>query len=199
MRRRIAYLLPVAAIALLGLALVATADDGDQGRGKHPKVAARAVLKSADESGERVVARVRLIERRNGKVAVVVRARGLTPGFHGFHVHEAGECAAPFTSAGGHHKQTGQDHGAHAGDMPPLLVTKDGKARAAFVTDSFTVGELLAGDGSAIMIHEGSDNLANIPSRYTSAGVAGPDAVTRNTGDAGPRFACGVVQRRPRQ
>jgi Cu-Zn family superoxide dismutase len=188
------------AAALLGLGLMATAGSGNKGKGKG--TAARVMLKSADG---RAVAKVKLRERRNGKVAVNVRARGLKPGFHGFHVHEKGLCESPgFTSAGGHHKQGDQGHGEHAGDMPPLLVGDDGKAKAAFVTDSFRIADLVAGDGSAIMIHVGQDNLANIPDRYhahvpdASSTTFGPDTDTLKTGDAGDRFACGVVQARRR-
>lgn len=196
MRRRIAYLLAVAALAALALALVGTAQSGSKGKAKRERTVAQALLRSADG---RAQGKVRLLERRNGKVVVVVRARALQPGFHGFHVHEKGLCEAPaFTSAGGHHKRDDEPHGAHAGDMPPLLATGDGKARAAFVTDLFRVSELVAGDGSAIIIHAGRDNLANIPTRYTSATTTGPDEETLKTGDSGSRVACGVVQRKRR-
>ncbi len=200
MRRRIAYLLPAAALTVLGLALVATAQSGSNGKGngngKRARTVAHASLKSSDG---RTVGKVRLRERRNGKVVVMVRARGLQPGFHGFHVHEKGLCEPPaFTSAGGHHKQADQTHGGHAGDLPPLLATGDGKARAAFVTDFFKISELVAEDGSAIMIHAGRDNLANIPSRYTSGTTTGPDEETLKTGDSGSRSACGVVERKRR-
>ena len=202
MTRRIAFLLPAAAVALLGLGIMATTGSGSKGKEKRTGEAARALLKSADG---RTVAKVRLRERRNGKVAVRVHARGLEPGFHGFHVHEKGLCESQgFTSAGGHHKQEGQDHGEHAGDMPPLVVTADGKAGTAFVTDSFRIAELVADDGSAIMIHVGQDNLANIPPRYHShvpdaaSTTFGPDADTLKTGDSGDRFACGLVQARRR-
>jgi len=202
MTRRLTFLLPAAALALLGLGLMATTGSGSKGKEKRTGTAARALLKSADG---RAVAKVSLRERRNGNVAVLVRARGLEPGFHGFHIHETALCEPQsFTSAGGHHKQGAQDHGAHAGDMPPLLVTADGKARAAFVTDSFGIAELVADDGSAVMIHVGRDNLANIPPRYhshvpdASSTTFGPDADTLKTGDSGDRFACGVVQARGR-
>ena len=196
MRRRITYLLPAAALAVLGFALVATAQSDNKRKGKRARTVAQASLKSSDGSGVGVV---RLVERRNRKVVVVVRAHGLQPGFHGFHVHEKGLCEPPaFTSAGGHHKRDDQTHGAHAGDMPPLVATGDGKARAAFVTDFFRISELVSGDGSAIMIHAGRDNLANIPTRYTSGTTTGPDEETLKTGDSGSRFACGVVQRKRR-
>ncbi len=192
MRRRIAYLLPAAVLAVLGLGLAATAQSGDKGKGKRAMIVAQASLKSSDG---RAVGKVRLLERRNGKVVVVVRARGLGPGFHGFHAHEKGLCESPsFTSAGGHHKRGDQTHGGHAGDMPPLLATGDGKARASFVTDFFRISELVAGDGSAIMIHSARDNLANIPTRYTSGAGTGPDEETLKTGDSGSRVACGVLQ-----
>ena len=78
--------------------------------------------------------------------------------------------------------------------MPPLLVTADGQAYTSFATDRFSLDSLRDVDGSAVMVHAGADNLANIPDRYTVGGVAGPDTTTLNTGDAGLRVACGVVQ-----
>jgi Cu-Zn family superoxide dismutase len=84
-------------------------------------------------------------------------------------------------------------HGDHAGDLPPLLVTADGRAYASFATDRFSLDSLRDVDGSAVMVHADRDNLAHIPTRYTVGGVAGPDLTTRNTGDAGARVACGVI------
>jgi superoxide dismutase, Cu-Zn family len=126
--------------------------------------------------------------------------------FHGFHVHTTGKCdpesldpvtGSPFFSAGGHYNPGGEPHGDHAGDFPVLLVQEDGHAEEEFDTDRFRLRELLGGDGSAVIVHEGRDNYANIPDRYHShtEGVFGPDAATKATGDAGARFACGVVRR----
>jgi superoxide dismutase, Cu-Zn family len=122
----------------------------------------------------------------------------MAPGFHGFHVHTVGLCeadapAGPFTTAGGHYTGGATAHGDHAGDMPSLLVTQEGWAYLEFVTDRFTLADLRDADGSAVMVHEGRDNFANIPTRYLSNGVPGPDAVTLATGDAGNRAACGVI------
>jgi Cu-Zn family superoxide dismutase len=60
------------------------------------------------------------------------------------------------------------------------------------------VRELLAGDGSAVIVHALPDNYANIPTRYRSAqtGAPGPDADTLKAGDSGGRVVCGVVRRR---
>jgi superoxide dismutase, Cu-Zn family len=140
------------------------------------------------------------IRPHKGATDVSVRARQLAPGFHGFHVHAIGVCdpdapGGPFTSAGGHYNPTGQGHGDHAGDMPTLLVMDDGTGRASFTTDRFTAEELLDADGSAIIVHAGRDNYANIPTRYHShtENTFGPDSATLATGDAGSRAACGVV------
>jgi Cu-Zn family superoxide dismutase len=124
---------------------------------------------------------------------VIVRAsvRRLAPGFHGFHIHTIGQCVRPaFTSAGGHLKADGQNHGDHLGDMSSLLVKRNGTATLLLTTDRFTLADLRDADGSAVMIHAGPDNYANIPPRYAPAG---PDQTTLDTGDSGARVACGAI------
>lgn len=160
---------------------------------KHPgSSAVRVELLGVDGSAAGWV----LLHEVRDKVVVSGLARGLAPGFHGFHIHAVGACdpTGAFASAGGHYNPTALGHGNHAGDMPPLLVTADGQAYTSFATDRFSLESLRDVDGSAVMVHAGPDNLAHIPKdRYTSGGVAGPDLTTLNTGDAGARVACGVI------
>jgi Cu-Zn family superoxide dismutase len=138
-----------------------------------------------------VVGDAKFEQQRDG-VEVRVKVHGLTPGFHGFHIHTTGSCvAADFTSAGGHFNPTGEVHGHHAGDMPILQVNADGTGEARFTTASFQVSQLFDADGSALIIHAGADNYANIPQRYAATG---PDATTLATGDSGARVVCGVIQ-----
>ena len=68
-------------------------------------------------------------------------------------------------------------------------MTADGEAMLGTVTDRFNLADLHDADGSAVMVHSGPDNFANIPPRY-----GGPDQETLATGDSGSRVACGVVR-----
>ena len=139
------------------------------------------------------------LRQLSGKVVVSARVHQLAPGFHGFHIHETGACNAdapdgPFTTAGGHYDPGEHHHGDHSGDMPSLLVTDGGIAQIRFITDRFDLADLHDHDGSAVMVHEGPDNFANIPEdRYTSDEGPVPDSTTLATGDAGTRVACGVI------
>jgi superoxide dismutase, Cu-Zn family len=190
--RAAAALVAVTSIALaggIGVALAGDDDDDDRRSGKR----ATAVLR--DASGQRVG--VAVLEEKRGKTEVEAEVWRVTPGFHGFHVHSVGQCVPPFTSAGGHYNPTGATHGDHAGDLPSLLVNQDGTGELEFETDRFSVRELFDADGSAMIVHAGRDNFANIPSRYHShtENTFGPDSETLATGDAGARAACGVVER----
>lgn len=148
------------------------------------------------------------IDEKN--IQISVDAKGLTPGFHGIHVHSVGKCevdsAAPgkpektgnFLSAGGHlHLDHEGDHAGHNhqanGDLPSLLVGEDGTAHLTVNTDRLTQAGLFDGEGTSLIVHAGADNHANIPQRYAPEG---PDAETRATGDAGARVACGVITKK---
>jgi superoxide dismutase, Cu-Zn family len=192
MRRSIRAIVAVAAIGSVALATgigVALATGDNEGSAR------RAVAVLADANGQKVG--VAVLKERHGKVEVSAEISGVPAGFHGFHVHAVGECVPPFTSAGGHFNPAGVPHGDHAGDMPSLLVNQDGTAELEFETDRFSLGDLFDADGSAVIVHAGRDNFANIPSRYHSHtyDTFGPDVDTLATGDAGSRAACGVVER----
>ena len=112
---------------------------------------------------------------------VVAEVQGLEPGTTG-----------AFLSAGGHLGNEDAEHPGHRGDLPGLLVTEEGAGFLTTVTDRFGVQDLVADDdGSAVMVHSGPDNHANVPERYAPGG---PDEATLGTGDAGSRLACGVVE-----
>lgn len=142
---------------------------------------------AADPSGPSI-GWVKLTEDRNGVVHVNVKVEGLTAGLHGIHIHTTGSCTPTFAAAGGHYDpapthQHGLDNpaGPHAGDLPNLVVDLDGSGTLNARTDRVSIAELVAGDGSAFIIH------ANQDTQTTTPGENGP-------GNSGARIACAVVQ-----
>jgi Cu-Zn family superoxide dismutase len=149
------------------------------------------------------------LEFGNGYATITIATSGaghLSPGFHGVHIHKVGKCepnsvaptgGAPgdFLSAGGHFQAPGHSGEPASGDLTSLQVRKDGTGTLVTTTDAFAMDDLTTGEKTAIIIHAGADNFANIPSdRYKQAnGTPGPDETTMTTGDAGKRVACGVI------
>jgi Cu-Zn family superoxide dismutase len=127
-----------------------------------------------------------------------------TNAFHGLHIHANGDpangsgCVANpasasntwFVAVDGHLGVAGQTHGHHTGDLPSPLVEADGSARLVFTTDRVDPATLA---GRAVVLHAGPDNFGNVPaSQYTPATETALD-LTRRTGNAGDRVACGVI------
>jgi Cu-Zn family superoxide dismutase len=146
-----------------------------------PRPMAIAVLSPAPNG--KVHGQVTFLQEIEG-VRVIANVEGLSPGKHGFHIHEKGDCSAPdFSSAGGHFNPMGKPHGSptdsmhHAGDFGNLEANEDGVARFERVFNWLTI----TGDnsilGHAVIIHEKADDLQTQP-----------------TGNAGGRLACGVIQ-----
>ena len=145
----------------------------------------RATAELKDKDGKSV-GMASFTEAGNG-VRVRVEVKGLSAGLHAVHIHAVGKCEAPaFTSAGGHFNPAQKKHGyknpegAHAGDLPNMLVAKDGAGRFEALTDAVTLrpgaNSVFDADGSALVVHAGVD-----------------DNITDPTGNAGDRAACGVI------
>ncbi len=121
--------------------------------------------------------------RLASRVRVVADITGLTPGQHGFHVHEFGDCSAPdATSAGGHFNPMGQPHAGpdttmrHVGDLGNITADASGRARLDVVLPLITFEGPNSVLGRAVIVHAKADDLRTQP-----------------TGDAGGRVACGVI------
>jgi superoxide dismutase, Cu-Zn family len=183
MRLRLLTAFAAAVAACCALAVVGFAQRNDD---------LRPLTVTLRDTGGKPVGTVRMTAASaRGPVDMLVAVRRLKPGFHGFHVHAVGKCERPaFKSAMGHLKTGAQTHGAHDGDMPSLLVKRNRTAGLRLTTDRFTLDDLRDRDGSAVIVHAGPDNFANVPPRYAPNG---PDQETLDTGDSGDRVACGRI------
>jgi Cu-Zn family superoxide dismutase len=121
---------------------------------------------------------------KGDKVLVNAVVTGLSPGNHGFHIHDKGDCSSgDGMSAGGHFNPLNKPHAApttpnrHTGDMPMLVADQSGNATVTFEIDVMTIGsgpnDIV---GHAVIIHKDPD-----------------DYTTQPTGNSGARVACGVI------
>lgn len=181
-----------AALPLVTIAQDDTPEPTAEATAEATAAAATAAHAALEDTEGNAVGDVTITQTETGQVIVQVMVNNLPSGFHGFHIHETGQCDAsteqPFSSAGGHLNPDGAQHDDHAGDLPTLLVMSDGTGGLLAITDRFTLADLLDDDGSAVVVHELADNFANIPERY-----GGADEETLKAGDSGSRIACGVI------
>lgn len=134
----------------------------------------------------------------NGAAGVLFRlhVHGLPPGERAFHIHEKGDCTPleSFMNTGGHFNPHGTAHGfaheggAHAGDMPNIIIGEDGTVSVEILNPHVTLDPndpagrpyLLAGEGTALVMHAGPD-----------------DHMSQPAGAAGDRILCGEIVASP--
>jgi superoxide dismutase, Cu-Zn family len=129
------------------------------------------------ESSSGVLIRLQL-QRHPAKIA---------SGAHAFHIHEVGECAPPFKSAGAHWNPTKKKHGfldkqgAHVGDLPNIHVPENSPLTVEMVIPQLSLSggktSLIDADGFALVIHQGADDYRSDPA-----------------GGSGDRIACAAVE-----
>src|SRR5437016_4169218 len=139
--------------------------------------------------GNKVSGIVTFAEVADG-VQVHAEITGLTPGNHGFHVHEFGDCSAPdASSAGAHFNPTNKPHAApdaaerHVGDMGNVEADASGKAKLEYVDHQISLtNDQQSAIGRSVVVHAKADDLKSQPA-----------------GDSGARIACGVIGRAKNQ
>lgn len=112
---------------------------------------------------------------------LVPRLHGLSPGYHGFHLHENPSCKNFAKAAGSHWDPQKTDHhrgpyrpDGHKGDLPALYFDSGQLARRAVLAPRLKASML---KGHAFVIHQGGDNYTDHPPN----------------GGGGARVACGVI------
>lgn len=150
-----------------------------------------AVSQSADVVGAKMakIGKIDVKAGPHGLVLTIALAAGaLTPGAHGIHVHEHGDCSDEgFKNSKGHINPGKAEHGflnpkgPHPSDLPNVWAHADGSVLA----EMFVPGLALSGanglfddDGSAVVFHANPD-----------------DFTTQPIGGAGDRVACALFKK----
>jgi Cu-Zn family superoxide dismutase len=129
-----------------------------------------------------------LMDSRGG-LRIAPALGSLPPGAHGFHMHEVGDCGPGMKdgktqagiAAGGHYdphatgKHAGPTGDGHKGDLPVLMVDKEGNATATLHALHLSVNDAR---GRSFVVHKGDDNFSDQP---------------KPLGGGGERIVCGVV------
>lgn len=150
------------------------------------QVIASAILEA--KSGSKVSGKAWFTLGEDG-VQIVVAVKNVTPGSHGIHIHEKGDCSAEdASSAGDHYNPTKVIHGApdplkhHVGDFGNIEIDQDGNGaltliipRNHFHPDFPDWKDIV---GKSVVLHSKPDDLKTQPS-----------------GDSGERIACGVINK----
>lgn len=179
-------------VAMVASALLALANLSQVGN--DPKEAKPAATKHQHAEGKLPTAGVaRLLPMQDSKVhgqlwltqsstglQIKGEVKGLTPGLHGFHIHEFGDLSDPQgKSAGGHFNPEGKEHGGpdtdhrHAGDLGNIKADEAGVAIVDMNVAGLKLHSIL---GRSFVVHADADDLKSQPA-----------------GNSGDRVAVGVI------
>nr|XP_054753566.1 uncharacterized protein LOC129259293 [Lytechinus pictus] len=113
---------------------------------------------------------------------------GLAPGQHGFHIHQFGDNTNGCVSAGGHFNPNAKTHGApedeerHAGDLGNIVADDSGTANVNITDRQLSLSGPQSIIGRSVVVHADIDDLGK-----------GGHELSKTTGNAGGRLACGVI------
>ncbi|MEN6440237.1 MAG: superoxide dismutase family protein [Syntrophobacter sp.] len=166
----------VLVMLIMGVALVGCSRKEGQG------LSSKAIAIMNPTEGSKVKGIISFEKTAKG-VHLVANIEGLSPGLHGFHVHEFGDCSSPdANSAGGHYNPVDMPHAAptvekrHAGDLGNIEADKSGRARLEITDKVLALEGPHSIVGRSVIVHAQAD-----------------DFKTQPTGSAGARVACGVI------
>ena len=172
--RLLAGLSATGLLIFVGCSMLAHGDDDD-----HGVTVTKAMCVLAPTQGSSVSGWV-MFEQKAGHITVTAEVKGLTPGKHGFHIHEWGDVSgSDGKKTGGHFNPGGHDHSGkesekrHMGDLGNIVAGADGMAKLTW-DDKILEMHMIVGRG--MIVHAGTDDLTSQP-----------------TGAAGARAAQGVI------
>lgn len=129
-----------------------------------------------------------LTQDAKSPVEVTGEVSGLTPGLHGFHVHEFGDNTNGCISAGAHFNPHNKDHGGpghdvrHVGDLGSITAGANGIAKINIRDKMISLQGQHNIIGRTVVVHADPDDLGQ-----------GGHELSKTTGNAGGRLVCGVI------
>jgi len=125
-------------------------------------------------------------QQPNKPTLIIGEIKGLSPGKHGFHIHEFGDLSKGCESAGGHYNPDRIDHGdlskGHVGDLGNITADENGIAEIRIVAKRVDLLGERSVVGRSVVVHSDVDDLGR-----------GDNEESLKTGNAGDRLACGVI------
>jgi len=139
-----------------------------------------AQIQGAGDHKDKIKGTVTFMQTQDA-VKVLVDVTGLTPGKHGFHIHEKADLSDPkLTSAGPHWNPEGHKHGApdhgdhHAGDLGNITADDSGHAKTELTVKGISVSREKNGVvGHSVIIHDKEDDMKTDPSGNSGDRIAG--------------------------
>ena len=103
---------------------------------------------------------IALLKLDDERCEISYRISGLTPGLHGFHIHEKADFSNGCLSAGPHYNPHGKKHGApqdeerHVGDLGNIVAGADGVASGVIVDRLIKLDGPYSVVGRSFMVHK---------------------------------------------
>ncbi|RKU06874.1 hypothetical protein C6503_25285 [Candidatus Poribacteria bacterium] len=173
-------------LLLIGISLVLTSCERiQQQAGVLSTPSAKQAIATIGPTSESSVTGMAIFTQNGDQITLTIEIQNASPGIHGVHIHENGDCSSPDgKSAGGHWNPTGVAHGKwgegefHLGDIGNITVGEDGTGSIELTTDLWEIGTGSDVDvvGKGIIVHADADDFTSQPS-----------------GNAGARIGCGVI------
>jgi superoxide dismutase, Cu-Zn family len=178
----------VAALGVFAIVCFAALGFGNRAAGQHEKKEAedggvsKAIAQMIPTTGSSVKGTVTFTKGSSG-IHVHAEFSGLTPGDHGFHVHEYGVWSENGMSSGGHFNPTMAPHAGpdakkrHVGDLGNITANSNGNATLDLDDSHLSFHGAHSILGRGVVVHEKADDLKT----------------QSPPGNAGGRLAVGVV------
>lgn len=131
---------------------------------------------------------VKLSETISNNVKIEVNVSGLSPGAHGFHIHEKGNLLDKCMKCKGHYNPHNKNHGGlmdkdrHVGDLGNIIANDKGVSKMIIYDNLVKLKGKYSVIGRSIVIHSNEDDLGK-----------GTNKESLITGNAGSRLDCAVI------
>ena len=158
-----------------------------------------AVCVFTNNANKNILGKVVFTETKRG-LQIKINISGISPGKHGFHIHEYGDLTEGCGSLCSHYNPTGSVHGSrnseerHLGDLGNVVANDKGVVDMTIYDKYLSIHGKYSILGRSVVVHEKEDDLG-LGGLDKNGNVINKEITEESlkTGNAGKRIACGVI------